>query len=132
MRTSSTVLSFVRLGRLAAIALPAFVLTLSAQQPVKVELPDSLAAQAKITETVARQRAQRKVPSGQIVAVELEREHGRLQYSYDMKVAGRSGVTEVNVDAVTGAIIGVQHEGAATEASERAQEAKERAAKVKP
>ncbi|HWZ59958.1 MAG TPA: PepSY domain-containing protein, partial [Gemmatimonadaceae bacterium] len=59
---------------------------------------------------------------GTIKAVELERENGHLQYSYDVTVAGQSGITEVNVDAMTGTVLGVHRETAADEAKEAAAE----------
>jgi uncharacterized membrane protein YkoI len=119
--------SFARMLSGAAVAAVLTVLSAGvarAQQTVKVEIPDSLAAQAKVDEATARKTAQARVPTGTIQAVELEREHGHLQYSYDVKVPGRSGITEVNVDAKSGAVIGVQHESAKTEAAEAAQESK--------
>jgi uncharacterized membrane protein YkoI len=95
-----------------------------AQQVVKRDLPDSLLKVAKVGEHAARLTAQAKVPHARVEAVELEREDGHLQYSYDMKVPGQAGTTEVNVDAVTGAVLGVHHEGALDEAKEGAAEAK--------
>jgi uncharacterized membrane protein YkoI len=95
-----------------------------AQEGVKLTIPDSLAARAKVSEPAARKTAQAKVPSGVIQEGELEREKGHLQYSYDVKVPGKSGITEVNVDAISGAVLGVQHEDAASEASESAAKAK--------
>ncbi len=35
---------------------------------------------------------------------------GRLIYSYDIKVAGKPGIEEVHVDAMTGAVIATEHE----------------------
>jgi hypothetical protein len=98
--------------------------TAQAQSAYKREIPDSLASQAKITEAAASATAQKRLPKATIEAVELERENGRLMYSYDMKTAGKSGIDEVNVDAITGKIIGVSHESPATEKKEAAAEAK--------
>lgn len=95
-----------------------------AQQTTKTELPDSLIKLAKVTEHAARVTAQAKTPHGRVKAVELERENGHLQYSYDMTVPGQPGITEVNVDAVTGVVLGVHHEGAQDEAAEAAPEHK--------
>jgi uncharacterized membrane protein YkoI len=77
---------------------------------IKMELPDSLVAKAKVTETEARKVAVAKVPKGTLTAVELERENGHLQYSYELTVPGQSGITEVNVDAMTGKVLGVSKE----------------------
>jgi uncharacterized membrane protein YkoI len=108
----------------AACAAGAAATSAGAQQSIKLDIPDSLMAKAKVTEPTARQTAQAKVPRGTIQSGELEHENGHLQYSYDIKVPGRSGITEVNVDALTGAVLGVAHEGAQTEAGEAAAERK--------
>lgn len=76
----------------------------------------------KIAESQARDSARARVPHGHVQGEELEREGGRLIYSYDMKVPGRSGIQEVNVDAMTGEVVGTSHEGAAQEKAEAAQE----------
>ena len=89
----------------------------------------ALRHEAKIAEADARKTALAAVPGGRVQSHELEREKGKLIYSYDIKVAGKSGVEEVNVDAITGAIVAHEHEDAAAEAKERKAEAK---AKKKP
>jgi Peptidase propeptide and YPEB domain len=94
------------------------------QGSVKSELPDSLSTLAKVDESAARATAARQVPNGRIRAVELERERGHLQYSYDVEVPGNSGITEVNVDAITGKVLGKHHESATDEAKEGAKEHK--------
>ena len=97
----------------------------------KKDLPDSLTREAKVTEAAASVTALAKVPNGAIEAVELEREGGKLLYSYDIKVAGKSGIDEVQVNAITGDIVGkVVHESAAAEKKEAADEAKEKKAGV--
>jgi uncharacterized membrane protein YkoI len=79
-----------------------------------------LVAQAKIKETEARATALAQVKNGTVKAEELEREHGRLIYSYDIEVPGKSGVDEVNVDAMTGKVIAKTHEGPEVERKEAA------------
>lgn len=96
----------------------------------KTDVPDSLARQAKITEAAAAATALAKVPKGRIESVELEREYGKLLYSYDIKVPGKAGIDEVRIDAVTGTMVGaVEHESPAAEKKEAADEAKEKKAK---
>jgi uncharacterized membrane protein YkoI len=91
----------------------------AAKPSYKKTLPDSLARQAKIAEAAAATTALAKVPNGKISSVELEREDGKLLYSYDIKVAGKPGVDEVHVDAITGAVIGnVVHESVAVQKME--------------
>jgi uncharacterized membrane protein YkoI len=58
-----------------------------------------------------------------VVSHELEREHGRLVYSYDIRVAGRSGIEEVQVDARTGRIVSHVHETPADERREAREDA---------
>lgn len=94
----------------------------SAQQssttPNQSTIDPALAAQARITLDSARTIALRKVPHGSVASEELERENGHLIYSFDVKVPSRSGIQEVNVNALTGKVLGVHHEGPATERKE--------------
>jgi uncharacterized membrane protein YkoI len=104
------------------------------QGAYKRDIPDSLAKSAKISEADAVATARKRVPKGAIQAVELEREKGKLMYSFDMKIPGKSGIEEVNVDAISGKVLSVAHETAATEAKEAAADAKaaKKAAKKNP
>ena len=70
-----------------------------------------MVAEAKIKETEARATALAQVKNGTVRSEELEREHGHLIYSYDIQVPGKSGIDEVNVDAMTGKVIAKTHEG---------------------
>jgi len=85
------------------------------------------ATKPKITMAQARAIALKKAP-GTIKSAELEKEHGKLIYSFDIATSPKA-ITEVNVDALNGKIIAVQHENAAKEAAEAKQEAKDNAAK---
>lgn len=84
---------------------------------------DALMAQARVTKEEATQTASRKVPNGVVKSAELEREHGKLVWSFDMAQRGRSGVTEVQVDAVNGKVVSLKHESASQEAGEAHAEA---------
>jgi uncharacterized membrane protein YkoI len=84
----------------------------------------ALRKEAKIAEADARKTALAVVPGGKVQSHELERENGKLIYSYDIKVAGKSGVEEVNVDAMTGEVVAHEHEDAKAEAKEKKAEAK--------
>lgn len=90
----------------------------------KRDIPSKLGKQAKLTEDSAAVIALARVPNGKIQSVELEEEDGKLQYSYDIKVAGKSGIEEVNISAVDGRVIGVEHESASDEKKEAAAEKK--------
>ena len=115
---------------LAAVVFMSFVASAAqAQASYKKEIPDSLAALAKVTEAAAAATARARVPKGAIQSVELEREKGKLIYSYDLKTAGKKGIDEINIDATTGKVLAVEHESPATEKKEAAADAK--AAKTK-
>ena len=121
----------IALCTLAAAAAP--LAAQSTQQPTyKRDLPAALVKQATVSESDAAKAAQARVKHGRIQAVELENEGGKLIYSYELKVARRSGVEEVNVDARTGKVVNTEHETAKSEAKEAAQEKKETKKPAKP
>jgi hypothetical protein len=66
----------------------------------------------------ARATALAKVPNGKIQTAELEREHGKLIYSFDIRVPGKSGIEEVQVDAVNGKVVSMVHESPKAERKE--------------
>jgi len=82
----------------------------------------TLQKEAKVTEATARATALKEVPNGTVKSSELERENGKLIYSYDITVPGKSGVEEVNVNAIDGSVVGKVHESAKTEKKEAAKE----------
>jgi uncharacterized membrane protein YkoI len=77
----------------------------------------------KITMQQARKVALKRA-NGKIESEELEKEHGKLIYSFDIRVPGKTGITEIAVDAIKGNIINVTHETPAAEAAEKKAEAK--------
>jgi Peptidase propeptide and YPEB domain len=82
------------------------------------------AEKPKISMKKAKAIALKKVPGGKIESAELENEGGKLIYSFDIKA--RSGITEVNVDAMNGKIVAVQNESPAKEAAEKKAEQKKK------
>ena len=97
--------------------------------------PVSSAEGKKLTMADARKVAL-GVENGKIKSQELEKEHGRQIYSFD--IARPDGVHEVNIDAMTGALIEDKVESAKDEAAEAAADARQakkqaqRAASTKP
>ena len=129
----------IPLALLAATAAGVTATTASAQQTTaqhttrqhkKTESQADLQKEAKMTMADARAMALRTVPNSTIQAGEIEREGGKLIYSFDMKTAGRSGIDEVNIDAMTGKLIAKQHESPKDERAEAKADAKA-AAKAK-
>jgi uncharacterized membrane protein YkoI len=98
--------------------------TLRAQDTLQVkEEKPGYQAQAKITGEAAKRTALGRVPGGHVESAELEKEKGHLVYSFDIVSPSKSGVEEVQVDALSGKVISHHHESAAAEAKEHAAEA---------
>jgi len=91
------------------------------QAPKKSKIPASLKKDAKISIEDARATAIKKVP-GEIQEEELEKENGKLVYSFDIRATGQKDITEVQVSAIDGSIVSVEKESAANEAKEKKQD----------
>ena len=98
--------------------------TAGAQKPAyKRDMPAKLVKAAKVKEADAVAMARKALPHAEIASAELEREGGKLIYSFDMKTPGKDGIDEINIDAITGQQVGKpQHESSAGERKEARQE----------
>jgi hypothetical protein len=107
----------------ALLALAFLAPTLHAQGvKVKEEKP-GLLKKAKITAEAATATAKALLPNATVKSAEIEEEDGKLIYSFDFATAGKSGIDEVNIDAVTGKQVGkIEHESPASEKKEAAQD----------
>ncbi|MEP7380663.1 MAG: PepSY domain-containing protein [Gemmatimonadota bacterium] len=114
----------------AAIVVGAGRVSAQSSKPMKEEKP-GLLAKAKITPDAARSTALARIKGGAIKEEEIEQEDGKLVFSFDIAVAGKTGIEEVLVDAVTGKIVSVEHESPADQSAEAAKDAKDNAAKAK-
>ena len=85
----------------------------AAAMPARAEAP-----KAKILEATARATALALVQGGTVKSSELEHEHGKLIYSFDITQPGSSGVEEVQISAISGKLVARHHETAAKEATE--------------
>lgn len=94
----------------------------TASADYKRDVPNALAAKATVTEARAAAIALALVPGGRIESVELEEEDGKLLYSYDIRVEGKSGIEEIHVDAMTGAVLRNEHETPEDEKAEAAED----------
>ncbi len=83
-----------------------------------------LARQAKIAKEQAQETALKRAP-GTVESSELEREHGKLVYSFDIRNA-KGTIDEVQVSAITGKVVRVEHESKQQEAAEKRKESKEK------
>ena len=78
----------------------------------------ALKSHAKVTETDARVTALAKVPGGTVQSAELENEHGKLVWSFDITKPKSPNVIEVQVDAKTGRIVSQKVESPGEQAKE--------------
>src|SRR6266481_60850 len=85
------------------------------------------AAKPKITMAQAEKIALGKEP-GTIKSKELEKEKGKLLYSFDIQT--KDAIHEVNVDAMSGEVVEDVVEDAAKEAQEKAEEMKHKKSKT--
>jgi len=83
-----------------------------------------LARQAKITKEQAQETALKRAP-GKVESAELEKEHGKLVYSFDIRNA-KGTIDEVQVSAITGKVVRVEHENKKQEAAEKKAEQKKK------
>jgi uncharacterized membrane protein YkoI len=98
-----------RVLALATLLMLAAAATAAAQQPASArpdyerDVPAALLADVKVGEDSARVLALARVP-GTVEAVELLREAGQLLWVWDVKIAGKRGITEVSVNALNGKV----------------------------
>ena len=78
-----------------------------------------LQAEAKVAKVDAEKTALSKVPGGTIKEGELEKEKGKLIWSFDIAIPGTTDIKEVQVDAITGEVVSVETETAAQQAKEK-------------
>jgi uncharacterized membrane protein YkoI len=105
-------------GLALAAAVASAQTTPPAQPAVKITGSTALKARAKVSGDSAARIALAQVPNGSLRSGEIEREKGKLIYSFDLAVAGKPGIEEVHVDAITGAVVAREHETAAQERKE--------------
>ena len=81
-----------------------------------------LLKEARISKAQAEKTALAEISNGTIQSGELEREHGKLVWSFDIARNNTKNVTEVQVDAKSGKIVSVKTETPADQAKEAAAE----------
>jgi len=116
---------FALTGLLVATGLTSAVAGENKDEQAKLE------AQAKVTKADAEKTALAKVPGGKIKEGGIEEENGKLIWSFDIATEGSKDITEVAVDAKTGAVVDVATETPADQAKEKEADAKETKAKGK-
>lgn len=84
------------------------------------ETDAQLLKEAKVQRAQAEKTALAKVSNGKITSGEIERENGKLIWSFDIAKSGAKNITEVQVDAMTGAIASMKVETPKDQATEAA------------
>jgi uncharacterized membrane protein YkoI len=114
-------------GKAAMVSAAMAVLLVSTFAFAAEPSQEALRAQAKVTQEQATATALARVPGGKVESAELEREHGKLIWSFDLVQPRVKGVTEIQVDAVSGTVVSQKHESPAKQADETKTEAREAA-----
>ena len=83
-------------------------------KPTQTELIN----QAKVKKSEAQRIALERAPQGRVKSAEIEKERGKLVWSLDISTPGTRDITEVLVDANTGAILSVAKETLKQQAAE--------------
>jgi uncharacterized membrane protein YkoI len=78
----------------------------------------------KVSKSAAEAVALTRAPGGTVKESELEKEHGRLVWSFDIATPGTDVITEVQVDAVTGEVVSVEKETPAQQEAEKKKDEK--------
>lgn len=117
------------MSQLTMVRAAMIALLLASATTLGAQARPSLASQARITRDSAQKLALAQVSGGRVKSAELEREHGKLIWSFDISVAGKSGIDEVQIDAVSGALVSNVHETPAMESAEAAADRRAAAAR---
>ena len=105
--------------RMTPAVFPVFILALTGSLPT-AELNDY--------SLYVMRPALARVPHAVVQGSELERERGKLVWSYDLTTPKSKNITEVQVDAITGKVVGVNVETPKDQAKEAAADRKSGAA----
>ena len=123
MKINNIICSVITLGLLAGGLTACMTEKGEGKEGVKAKQAQ-LEAQAKITKAEAQKIALDKVPGGTIKEGEIENEKGKLIWSFDIAMPGTKDIKEVNVDAMTGAVVDISTETVADQAKEKKEDAK--------
>lgn len=123
MKIKSTIYSVVALGLLAG-GLTACMTEKEEGKEGEKATAAKLETQAKISKAEAQKIALDRVPGGAIKEGEIEKEKGKLIWSFDITTPNTKDIIEVQVDAMTGAVIDVSKESVADQQKEEKEDQK--------
>ena len=111
---------------LSSIIAVGFAVASLSSSATAADSPAELASEAKVSKHDAEKTALAKVPGGKIKTAELEKEHGKLVWSFDITTPKSPNITEVQVDAINGKVISTEIETPADQAKEAAADKKKK------
>ena len=130
MKIKSIICSIVTLGLLAG-GLTACMTEKEEGKEGEKATAAKLEALAKISKADAQKIALDKVPGGTVKEGGIEKEKGKVIWSFDIATPGTTDITEVQVDAMTGAVLDIGKETVAEQQKEKKEDAKMKAKKEK-
>ena len=89
----------------SSLKIAVVVVFFACSRVLAAETKASLNSPAKITQQAATRIALVEVPNGKLKSSELERENGKLVWTFHITVPGSDNVTEIKVDAKNGALV---------------------------
>ena len=110
--------------KIKLFAISALAALLFAGCATEADKQTRLQAEAKISKADAEKIALTKAPNGMIKEGELEKEKGKLIWSFDITTPDSRNITEVAVDAITGDVISVEQETPKEQSKEKEEDAK--------
>lgn len=116
MKLKTIVCSFIAVGLIAGVA---------AGCATEKQKEARLEAKAKVSRADAEKTALGKVPGGTIKEGGIEKEKGKVIWSFDIATPGTKDITEVAVDAMTGEVVAIDKETPADEAREKKEKDKD-------
>jgi len=122
MKTKNIICSIVTLGLLTGLTA---CMTEREEKEEHKAKEAKLESQAKISRADAEKTALMKAPGGTIKEGELEKEKGKLIWSFDIALPGTADIKEVQVDAISGEVVSVETETPKKEAKEKKEKEKD-------
>jgi uncharacterized membrane protein YkoI len=105
------------LAALAVLALAGTAASQGMQNVTVREETPGLLKQAKVSSSDAIAAAQAKVPKATLKSAVIQQQEGKLVYSFDFETPGAAGSDQVKVDAMTGAVMALEHKTPAPDPS---------------
>jgi uncharacterized membrane protein YkoI len=96
--------------RFSSLAFVAAIIFAASTSMAADQSQSALKKQAKVTGEQATKSALSQVPGGTVKSFELEKENGKLIWSFDIAKPKTRNIIEVQVDAKTGKIVSTQTE----------------------